>query len=730
MLEVDRSLTNASPAEQLLSAEKEIQEHNLEKARKILAGLDESTDVLNDLAVLAILEQKWEEAIDLLSRVLEVDENNETAKANLSYLNNSLGARSDSPRRERDTADPDRNVDRRIDRKLRIGFVTIWFERGQAYVTKTLHSALSQDHDTFVFARTGIVHDHQMIETKGPWAVPNLTTYPSYAIDHNTLVRWIIDNKIDVVILNEEYDWDLVRAVKSTGVKTVTYLDFYKDEWKPFMALYDAVLCSTLRTYSLVKDICNAYFIGWAVDSDVYRPRGLDDEKYTFFHNAGWLGINFRKMTPAVILAFDAISRELPDVSLLIHAQVGLEKLPREAAEIVQTNRRITYHFETIPAPGLYHKGRILVFPSKLEGLGLPLLEATACGLPVIATDAPPMNEFVRDGVNGMLVRVAKRVARQDNVAFPETIVDVNDLAEKMAVLAADPERVRRMAQASREIAENVLRPDRLRSNLRSALSVLFPGNASEEEVRSPDVVAGSAQIPVETGTRFEEESRSLRGTYYADGNPDFNAIEYWKKRHSDLNGAIQAVGQIDRNEADNLEMYLSRQRKLEELIGILGIDLRGKTVLDAGCGIGIMSKWFIDKGAHLTGIDVSEVAVRHARARCPQGSFLVSDISMLKVTPKFELVACIDVLYHIVDDDKWQHALKAMVERLEIGGYLILVDELSDVRRDTSPHVRFRPREEYGKVMETLNMTKVVEMPFDFSTAGYAVFRHKLMEV
>jgi len=235
----------------------------------------------------------------------------------------------------------------------------------------------------------------------------------------------------------------------------MTYLDYYKDDWKPRMPLYDAVLCSTKRTFNLVKAFCNAYYVGWGINTELFKPLTSNGGKSTFFHNAGWLGINYRKMTPAVILAFDTISRYNPDATLFIHAQVELEKLPPQIVQMVRNNSRITYHVETVPAPGLYHKGRILLFPSKLEGLGLPLLEGMACGLPAIATDAPPMNEFVQDGHNGLLVKVAHKLTRQDNIAFPEEIVDVDDLILKMDYLMKNPELVNKMQINARNSINN-----------------------------------------------------------------------------------------------------------------------------------------------------------------------------------------------------------------------------------------------------------------------------------
>ena len=358
-------------------------------------------------------------------------------------------------------------------KRMRIGFVTIWFERGQAYVTKILRDALKDDHETFVLARTGGVYGEPKLEKKGVWDVPNLTTYPEYQIPGAVVKQWIDDNQLDLVIFNEEYDWALVMAAKETGVKVITYLDYYKEDWKPYMAMYDGVICSTMRTFQLVRSFCSAHYVGWAVDTVLFHPPE-EIPPYTFFHNAGWLGINYRKMTPAAVVAFDAISKSIPEITLFIHSQAGLDKMPATIVNIIKENPRITYHIETVPAPGLYHKGKILLFPTKLEGLGLPLSEALACGMPVIATNAPPMNEFIRHGQNGLLVNVARTETRHDNIAFPETLVNLNHLAEQMAVLARDPNLTREMGIRARKMAEEELSYSGLREKMEHVLIALF----------------------------------------------------------------------------------------------------------------------------------------------------------------------------------------------------------------------------------------------------------------
>jgi alpha-maltose-1-phosphate synthase len=56
--------------------------------------------------------------------------------------------------------------------------------------------------------------------------------------------------------------------------------------------------------------------------------------------------------------------------------------------------------------PGIYRSCDVLVFPSLCDGFGLVLLEAMACGLPVIATENSGGPDCVVDGTTGFITRV------------------------------------------------------------------------------------------------------------------------------------------------------------------------------------------------------------------------------------------------------------------------------------------------------------------------------------
>lgn len=86
----------------------------------------------------------------------------------------------------------------------------------------------------------------------------------------------------------------------------------------------------------------------------------------------------------------------------------------------------------------IYEAADIAVLPSYREGLPKSLLEAAACGLPIVTTDTSGCREVVASGVNGLLVPVR----------------DVEKLAQALARLIMDPELRARMGANSRTRAE------------------------------------------------------------------------------------------------------------------------------------------------------------------------------------------------------------------------------------------------------------------------------------
>ena len=184
----------------------------------------------------------------------------------------------------------------------------------------------------------------------------------------------------------------------------------------------------------------------------MFQPcdRNLESNDVTvFFHSAGMGGIGLRKGTDLVVKAFDLINDES---RLIIHSQVPKEKFG-DVVNIIDRNKNIEFIEKTVPAPGLYYMGDVYVYPSKLDGLGLTVIEAMSSGLPVITTDCAPMNEFVIDGYNGYLVDVESYLGRGDGYYWAESHCSVESLKEKMQLCINSNASLRLMKNNARKYA-------------------------------------------------------------------------------------------------------------------------------------------------------------------------------------------------------------------------------------------------------------------------------------
>ncbi|MGD0675040.1 MAG: glycosyltransferase family 1 protein [Polyangiaceae bacterium] len=171
-----------------------------------------------------------------------------------------------------------------------------------------------------------------------------------------------------------------------------------------------------------------------------------------------------RKDLLTILRAFDRLGPEAAGHDLVVVGGRGWKdrKLLR-ALEARVASRRVRWlgYVAEPDLVALYGGADLFVFAARLEGFGLPVLEAMACGTPVIASDVPALREVGGD--------VARFVPPGDDVAFARTIAESLRDADGMAALrAAGPGRARhfswtRTAEAlwarARRIAPERVRP-------------------------------------------------------------------------------------------------------------------------------------------------------------------------------------------------------------------------------------------------------------------------------
>jgi glycosyltransferase involved in cell wall biosynthesis len=340
---------------------------------------------------------------------------------------------------------------------LNVGIVSKWFNRGQPVVGRHLRSAVDAlGHRSFVLAKPRREKGPMSgaLELTGVWDQPDVTPASSFETPLEEYLDWIEANSIEVVLCDQNYQFDELRQIRERGVRTIgrfVWEHFTREHVAPSQEAYDVV-------YS-VTQIERKRYLGWGLVTPrvpwgihpellAVAPHRADDGLVRFVFPGGFLG--HRKPAEPVIEAFS--KAEGPHLRLLVKAQVERSRLERiqpmvdadERIELLLADEPWGEHLAAIAA------NDVSVSPSRWEGLGLPLYEAMAFGMPTIANDDPPMNEVIADGENGILVpshpdgkaRSGIPARRPDVAALTAAIERLGD-AETLAELRESTEHCR-----------------------------------------------------------------------------------------------------------------------------------------------------------------------------------------------------------------------------------------------------------------------------------------------
>jgi glycosyltransferase involved in cell wall biosynthesis len=140
--------------------------------------------------------------------------------------------------------------------------------------------------------------------------------------------------------------------------------------------------------------------VGRDAVADVRRRLGLPDR---FILSVGT--IEPRKNHATLVEAYASLREQHPDVGLVIAGGRGwlYERFFERVRSLgLEGHVVFTGHVPDEDMPALFNAAEVFAFPSEFEGFGLPPLEAMACGVPVVCSDAASLPEVVGDA--GVLV--------------------------------------------------------------------------------------------------------------------------------------------------------------------------------------------------------------------------------------------------------------------------------------------------------------------------------------
>ena len=368
---------------------------------------------------------------------------------------------------------------------MRIGIVAYWFNRGQAVVARQIRSALDElGHETFVLARptrkTNIRPD--WIDREGVWDQAGVTAASDYLVPWEEYEAWSEANRPDVVMFDQNYQFDEIARLRGTGVRTVgrfVWEHFSGEHVGPAREAFDVVYSLTGAERERYAEMgIDSPRVRWGCPEELasFADPPATDGPVTFLFPGGFM--SKRKPLAETIEAFRAAEGD--DLRMIVKAQVPrqakkVERMTRGGSRFGRRDRRVELITADLPTEDylrMLAAADVCLAPSRWEGLGLHLFEATALGVPIVTNDNPPMNEVVLDGVNGLLVP-GVRAGNAPRSGIPAYLPDVAALTAAIDRLA-DPGLRAELAAGARARREE-LSWAKTRGDLASLLEAVAP---------------------------------------------------------------------------------------------------------------------------------------------------------------------------------------------------------------------------------------------------------------
>lgn len=205
-----------------------------------------------------------------------------------------------------------------------------------------------------------------------------------------TLEKWV--DRIDVLLFVETPIIDrLVTIAKRRGKKIVCIpmhenIPTYED-WPSLVDLWIAPTQHTVEVLKRKKVRGNVVYFPCPVDANAFdfQPRTVCRR---FIYAQGNSGPKDRKGGLIVRAALEID----PDLPVAVYSQVQDGIYPGYHIP-VDWSGVADFRGSVVNPADIYRDGDVFVMPSRWEGLGLPLYECQAAGMPLICTNGPPMNE-------------------------------------------------------------------------------------------------------------------------------------------------------------------------------------------------------------------------------------------------------------------------------------------------------------------------------------------------
>jgi hypothetical protein len=342
------------------------------------------------------------------------------------------------------------------------------YPKGICVLAEDMARLIESKGHTVYFLSWPLSHRKPCLVT-GEWRRDRVTIINTFQrttvkIDDATIVGWVKCNELDVVLtLEEPNNINTFKICKELGVPTINYVDIerfnpdlksYYDDCSlffcPTQQCYDTLFEYGMQNIMLVRYIANIHKFPW----QLRKVKGPVE----FVMHAGWTGTDGRKGVEPTIEAF--VQAKHPNAKLTVITQKRWKTYDDKIKNLTASNKNIRIseinNTSSVYNTAAYSIGHVVIQPSRWEGLGLTYIEALISGLPAIATNAPPMCEFIEHEKTGLLVDAdivpGKKIS--SNLRIQAALVKIDALAESISYLANNPSCIEYMSNETEKFRE------------------------------------------------------------------------------------------------------------------------------------------------------------------------------------------------------------------------------------------------------------------------------------
>ena len=186
--------------------------------------------------------------------------------------------------------------------------------------------------------------------------------------------------------------------------------------------------------------------INWANNADVIViPNPVSDEcfKPLWSDSKNIIAVGrlvWQKNFSSLINAFGLVVNEHPDWNLYIYGDGELKTRLQEHIDEHGLSGNVFLQGQSSDITGVMNQSSIFVLSSLYEGMPMAMLEAMACGLPVVSYDCPyGPGDLIKDGENGYLVPLNDEVMMARKICELIENPDKRKEMGRKALLSAEP---------------------------------------------------------------------------------------------------------------------------------------------------------------------------------------------------------------------------------------------------------------------------------------------------